>query len=58
MNLKEEKDGSFAGISGTAVWQSQDSSLWAGTPIFHGNLSKSLYGTATFSGIDLWDSYF
>ena len=25
---------------------------------FLGNLSKSLYGTATFSGIAFWDSYF
>ena len=45
-----------AGISGTAIWQSQDSYLWARTPIFLGNLSKSLYGTATFSGIAFWDS--
>ena len=32
--------------------------LWAGTPIFLGNLSKSLSGTATFSGIAFLDSYF
>ena len=47
-----------AWISRTADWQSQDSFLWAGTPIFPGNLSKLLYGTATFSGIALSDSYF
>ena len=29
-----------------------------GTQIFLRNLSKSLYGTATVSGIALWDSYF
>ena len=47
-----------AGISETADWQSQDSYLWADIAIFLGNLSKSLYGTATFSGIAFWDSYF
>ena len=46
------------GISLTAYWQSRDSYLWAGTPTLRENLSNSLYGTATFSGIALWDSNF
>ena len=31
--------------------------MWAGAPIFLGNLSKLLYGTVTFSGAAFWDSY-
>ena len=48
----------LSGILGTANWKSKDSYLWAGTPIFHGNLSKSLNGTATFSGNAFCKSYF
>ena len=48
---------SHARIPGTANnWQFWDSYFWAGTSIFLGNLPKSLYGTATFSGIAFWDS--
>ena len=40
----------FTGISGTDAWQSQDSYLWAGTPIFLGNLvSVSPSWTLKFS---------
>ena len=38
--------------------QSQDSSLRTETHYFLGNVSKSLYGTATLSGIALSDTYF